>query len=478
MLHFVIAVAICLLAGSAGAQDSSATEPEFREELELLKQQNAAMQLQLDRTLKQLDELSSQVSGAEGTAGSGSALDRALGSTPSTAQQASQRGSPRAVRPRLADLSLVTNFAAGGSSVRDDDLQRLQAGEHDPRKRGFTLQQAELTLMGAVDPYFSGEMHLIYFLDPDGESQFEVEEVFLTTQALPHGLQLKAGTYFTEFGRLNARHPHFWKWQDQPVILSRLMGPDGLRGPGSRISWLSDLPWYSELFLNVQNANGETAVSFLSSDEFTNAVGAPIVIGGRPFVEREVRSGGDMLWSARWLNAFDLGDTVSAALGVSGAFGPNSSGPDGDTTLLGGDAVIKWHPEDQRGGWPFFTLETEYMFREYQADANPAAGLASDDLEDWGGYVQGLWGFRPRWAAGLRLEYAGGSGESVGGRSDDPFRDSRFRASPLLAFYPSEYSRLRLQYNYDRATHLDDDAAHTIWLGFEFTLGAHPAHQF
>lgn len=35
--------------------------------------------------------------------------------------------------------------------------------------------------MGAVDPYFLGEAHLVYFLDSAGESQFEVEEAFFTT---------------------------------------------------------------------------------------------------------------------------------------------------------------------------------------------------------------------------------------------------------------------------------------------------------
>ena len=77
--------------------------------------------------------------------------------------------------------------------------------------------------------------------------------------------------------------------------------------------------------------------------------------------------------------------------------------------------------------------------------------------EDWGFYTQLLYGFHPGWAAGLRYEFTGGSGESVrefGSRNQDPFRDDRHRVSPLLAWYITEFSRLRLQYNYDRADHL------------------------
>jgi hypothetical protein len=84
----------------------------------------------------------------------------------------------------------------------------------------------------------------------------------------------------------------------------------------------------------------------------------------------------------------------------------------------------------------------------------------------------------------LRYEYGTGSGESVGGRNRDPFRDTRHRLSPLLSWRPTEFSRIRLQYNYDRATHLEFDGlgnreqdAHSLWLGFEVLLGAHPAHK-
>ena len=59
----------------------------------------------------------------------------------------------------------------------------------------------------------------------------------------------------------------------------------------------------------------------------------------------------------------------------------------------------------------------------------------------------------------------------------DPFRDDRYRVSPLLVWRPTEFSRIRLQYNFDSAAHLADDA-HGVWLGFEWLYGAHPAHDF
>ena len=125
------------------------------------------------------------------------------------------------------------------------------------------------------------------------------------------------------------------------------------------------------------------------------------------------------------------------------------------------------------------------MWRDYEADAvhgdpgaDPDLELAGETLEDWGFYAQWLWGFRHPWAAGARYEYASGSGESVGGRDADPFRDDRGRIAPLLVWHPTEYSRLRLQYNYDEADHLAGGDAHSVWLGLEFLYGSHPAHEY
>lgn len=421
-----------------------------------------------------------------------SALDRALKDLGISQEQAvTSAPSPRVdflsrqvggARLRLIDISLDALFAAGGSTESDESLQSLQGSGHDPRKRGFTVQNVELSFTGAVDPYFTAEAHFIYFLDPlEGESIFELEEVFLTTQSLPYGLQLEAGQFFTEFGRINPRHPHQWHWEDQPIINTRLFGPDGMRGPGFRLGWLTPLSWFSQLHFGMQNANGETMASFLASEEFFEE--RPI--GGRPFVEREVDNLDDLVYLIRWDNSWNVSDEITTGFGFSGIFGPNASGPDGRTRIYGADFILKQRPVSHFRGWPFIIVESEIMKRDYDADpffddSDPdnIIDLAGETLRDWGLYIQLLYGFRYRWATGLRYEYVSGSEESVEGREADPFRNDRYRISPLLAWYPSEFSRIRLQYNYDHADHLEDENAHSVWLGFEFLYGAHPAHTF
>lgn len=466
------------------AQDRNTEIEALKKQMEELRRREAERQQQLEELQRRLDMLQSQPSAVAPPAAPGSPLDRAV--------QELTPPQPRSTQPallsrpvggatlRLIDISADLLVAAGGSTENDAAIALLQSGDHDPRKNGFTLQNVELSLGGAVDPYFTGQAHIILFVDPAGETRVEMEEAYMTTQSLPFGLQVKAGFFFTEFGLINPTHPHAWDWVDQPVVLSRFFGGDGLRQAGLRVSWLAPLPWFSQFYVGVQNANGETALSFLAND----VAFAERAIGGRPFVARKVDSPDDLLYLLRWENSWELTQALTSKLGVSALFGPNATGSDGRTLIYGADLKVLWRPVRNFRGWPFLRWQTEFVQRYYRADAFAGVingvdvTLEKATLHDWGVYTQALYGFAYRWAAGIRFDYATGSGASLSGREADPFRDDRYRVSPLLIWYASEFARLRLQYNYDRADHLTDEKAHAVWLVLEALIGAHPAHKF
>jgi hypothetical protein len=489
----------------------------LKRQIEELRRKEAERQQQIEELQRKIEELQAQPRAKQPAEPPLSPLERAVQELETTPPGPPTQPTPPALlsqqvggaRFRLIDISADLLVAAGGSSRSDDDLQNLQGGAHDPNRNGFTLQQLELSLAGAVDPYFTGEVHILYAINAEGEQVVELEEAFATTQSLPFGLEVEAGYALTEFGLINPRHVHNWDWIDQPVINSRIFGPDGQRQVGMRVGWLAPLPWFSQFHAGVQNANGETMPSFCGAFEAGGGHGhgggeeeeEEETVGQRPFVECEVESPLDLVYLVRWENAWDIGRTVTAKLGASSLFGPNASGPDGRTTVFGADLKVTWRPVNNFRGWPFLRWETEFIQRNFEAD-NFVAEAAEDEghahedeeghehveneeidddtLRDWGVYTQLLYGFTYRWAAGLRFEYADGNGPSVEeGRSQDPFRDQRMRLSPLLAFYPTEFSRLRLQYNYDWADHLDgENTAHTVWLGLEILYGAHPAHKY
>jgi hypothetical protein len=459
---FLTVACLALLVPSARAASVEQLERDVAE----LRRVVATLQSQLDAVLRDAPPAESPLDRALREAEEGAAAP---------ASSAASSGAPPPARPwgrsdlRLIDISLDVLTSAGASTAENDLLLDLQGGGHDPRQRGFNLQAVELSFMGAVDPWLTGEVNLVYFLDEEGESQLEIEEAFATTQALPYDLQLEFGHFYTEFGRLNPRHPHAWTFSDQPVILSRLLGPDGARNPGARLSWLAPVPWFAELSLGSQLAKGETMLSYLASDEAFDE--RPV--GGLDFFDRDTQSLNDLVWLARLANGFDVGEQWTAQLGLSGLFGPNASGPDGKTQVWGADLMAKWRPSRHRRGWPFLLFESEYLYRRYTTDEEPSA---VGTLRDWGTYAQLLWGFHERWATGLRFEYASGSGDGVTPRSADPWRSDRLRLSSLFTFYQSELARWRVQYNYDRARFDLDSDEHSLWFVLEFGFGAHPAH--
>jgi hypothetical protein len=391
--------------------------------------------------------------------------------TPAGAQQESTAVAAPSTQGRTPVSYMNIGFDAladfGWSS--ESDVGSLQRGDHDPAVRGFTIPNAELTLDGAVDPYFKGFANIVYKLEPNGETGVELEEVYFLTTSLPWNLQVKGGQFFAEFGRQNQQHPHSWAFVDQPLVLNRMFGPDGLRSQGARLSWLPPTSWYSEAMVTLLNSAGGTAFSF-RSDESSE------IHGGNP-EEELVENVGDLLVVPRISASFDLTETQTLLLGLSAAFGPNSSGPDANTQIYGADLFWKWKSATAMQGFPFVSFQTEGLLRKYDAAQrvsidDPAITFPSEELTDRGMYAQLLWGVKPRWVVGLRGDLAKGDNAAFAAE----LRARRVRVSPNLTWYPSEFSKVRLQYNYDDREGIGTD--HSVWVQFEFMIGAHAAHKF
>jgi len=489
---FLCALLALTAAPAATAQEEVSDFEALRRQVEALMEKNREMDATIQRLEGEVGDARAEARAAQDLATPGAGLPLEV-SAASQGEDALFSVPLGRANLQLLDISLDILTSSGWSTAPDSVLQDLQGGDHDPRKRGFTLQAVELSFAAAVDPYFDAEAHLVYNIDSEGESSFEIEEAFGTSRMLPfgleeRGLELEVGQFYTEFGRQNPRHAHSWQWLDQPVVLSRFFGEDGIRNPGARVGWLAPLPWYSQIDVGLQNSNGETMVSFLANQEVFDE--RPI--GGRPFADVGVGSANDLVKLARWVNAFDLSDTTSTQLGFSFLHGPNATGDGGETFVYGGDLVAKWRPLRTDRGWPFVVFESEFLYREYQADDFAEFDLSDETLRDWGGYAQLLWGFVRGWSAGLRAEYASGEDPNVEcdadagscarvSRATDPFRSRRLRLSPLLSFRPTDFSSIRLQYNYDQlkqAAFSGEGDAHSVWLGFEFSIGSHAAHAY
>jgi hypothetical protein len=368
------------------------------------------------------------------------------------------------------NISLDGLFALAYSSARD--LHNIEVGDHDPQQRGFNARNIELAFDGAVDPYFEGFANIVFKLDNDNETEVEVEEAFMQTTSLPYNLQLKAGQFFAAFGRLNPTHPHTWDFVDTPLVNGLFLGPDGLRGVGAQTSWTLPLPWYSQLIFASQNGRGSTGFSFRNP-------GDDGMFFDRITTDREARGLQDFVWIPRFENSFNLSDTQTVLAGVSGAFGSNETGANSRTQIYGADLLYKWKSSHAEGGFPFVKWQTEFMYRRFQAgrgadDSFPVA----ETFHDWGLYSQVLWGFKKGLVAGIRGDIVDMQDSKF---TDDLDRQPRWRLSANITWYPTEFSKIRLQYNQDfleQNFFLSAREVESVFLQWEFILGAHGAHKF
>ena len=377
----------------------------------------------------------------------------------------------------LRRIGVDVVFGAGGSSVNNEHAEGLFGGGHDARVKGFTVQTVDLSVRGSLEPYFDAYLGLAFFIDSEGESRFELEEAYLQTKKIWGFLRIKAGQFFTQFGRFNPLHVHDWQFIHQPVIMTRMFGEDNLRGQGVEFEATLPLPWKSRILISMQNAQGETMSSFLASDE----VYEERPIGGRAFNANEVDGFDEFVYVISFKNAIQVSKGQTLFAGVSGAFGPNPTGNNARTTIIGFDIGGR-HDVGESGK---IVWAAEFLYRWFQAKADAANGLSSDNLHDYGFYAQAIWFPNPHWGIGFRGEYASGSGRSVGGfasRGADPFRGDRVRLAPMVVWKFSPLASLKAQYIYDFATFLPATAnrrSHAFFMNvvFGFGLGGGHAHE-
>jgi len=353
---------------------------------------------------------------------------------------------PQGLTPSWLDLSFVLDVALAAFTSEEP----LQGGGHDPSENGFNFQQLEMSIATVVDPYLRFNGNIVF-------SQFgvEIEEAYLTTLDLPANLQVRAGQFLTRFGRINNTHPHAWDFSDQPFVLSRVFGGEGNRGLGLEASWLSPLPWYLEVVGSATDARGEsTARSFFGPDN--SRVVTPL----------------DFQFTGAVKQFFPFSDDVSLLWGLSAATGPNASGYRNHTDVFGTDLYLKYRPTSVADS-TVVSLQAELLYRRRQ--------VPEDLLTDFGGYAQAHWRFAKRWATNLRYEFGTAAHDENGRLAEDPldpeWSATRQRISANLAFWPTEFSRLRLQAATDRVG-WRDGPDYSVFLTLEAVMGAHGSHAF
>jgi hypothetical protein len=341
-------------------------------------------------------------------------------------------------------------------------------GEAGLAPEGFSLAETEINISANVDDKFTAWLTVPIAVE-DGEVGIELEEAWVETLKLPAGLSLRMGRFFSSIGYLNSKHFHSWDFADQPLVYQAFLGGQYL-DDGLQARWLAPTDFYLEL-------SGE----LLRGDRYP-AGGAPH--SGLGSYTLAAQSGGDIGFSNSWLFGFSWLHANSD--------GRESGGEDdplffnGDSDILIADFVWKWAPNGnsrQRN----FKFQAEYMWRKEDGDyALPNAALAGPahlpsalpwDSDQKGWYAQAIYQPWPQWRFGGRIERLSSDTPVpiFTGSVLDPLGMNPSRYSLMADWSNSEFSRLRLQYNHDKAgTENDNQFA----LQYIYSIGAHGAHAF
>ena len=355
------------------------------------------------------------------------------------------------------------------------------AGGHDHgagtvegiNKRGFSVDHTELVLAANIDPYWRGQA-IIATLDGTAE----VEEAWFQSLGLGHGIGLKGGRFRSGIGYLNEQHPHMWDFADALLIYQAMFGTHGSYAQdGMQFKWLAP----TETFVEFGAEIGRGA-NFPGTDRNKNGSGAAAVfahVGGEVGVSHSWRAGVSYLTTRPKEREAHFADING--LEAQAAF-------TGRSQSYIADFVWKWAPNGNPK-YQNFKFQTEYFqrresgdltCRDEQAVGNACAAepTAAYRTRQSGWYAQGVYQFTPHWRAGLRYEQLDSGARDFGDHAAylmvDSYRPKR--ASAMVDYSWSEFSRVRLQYAQDKSMLGITDNQVTVQ--YIMSLGAHGAHKF
>ena len=367
----------------------------------------------------------------------------------------------------VAERGITGFWPAGGHDHGEGAVEGIN-------KRGFSLNHTELVLAANIDPYWRGQA-IIATLDGTAE----VEEAWFQSLGIGHGIGLKGGRFRSGIGYLNEQHPHMWDFADAPLMYQAMFGTHGSYAQdGVQFKWLAP----TETFVEFGAEIGRGA-NFPGTDRNKNGSGAAAVfahVGGEVGVSNSWRAGVSYLTTRAKSRTAHFAGTVDDE--VEGLF-------DGRSQSYIADFVWKWAPNGNPK-YQNFKLQTEYFQRREKGDLTCAtpddagAAVACDGLlsayrtRQSGWYAQGVYQFTPHWRAGLRYEQLDSGVRDFGDNAAyllvDSYRPKK--ASAMIDYSWSEFSRVRLQYAQDKSMLGITDNQVTVQ--YIMSLGAHGAHKF
>ena len=339
-----------------------------------------------------------------------------------------QLGEDQPVQPQVA-ASANPNISVIG------DLQGLYRSYGD-HHFDAVLNEVEFSFESAIDPYAKANFY--YSIGEDaatGEFTSEIEEGYLTTLSLPAHLQLKAGRFKQDVGRINLVHSHALPFVDLPDAYVNFFGEEGLKGDGFSLSWL------------VPNNSFYQELTFEGTSVAENAS-----------FERS-----RMLFLGHLKNFWDLSDNATLELGLTGMNGENQFGKSSNIYSI--DLTYKWKPV-QFNTYKSVTFQNEFYYSH--------ANLDSIKVNTKGFYSMLSYQLSKRFFLVGRYDY-----------SNTPYSNTYTQqsGSATLGWYATEFQKIEIGSKYTSVNEPLEEFDHEQnfvqgYLRWIFIIGSHGAHQY
>ena len=449
----------CLLSNPVSSFAQAESNPEIEQIRSELAEMRAEYESRIEVLEKRLDEAEQEAADARQAAESVAARQEELAVQPAPVPARGTSTSDNSFNPAIGVIF------EGQAWAYDNDPNEYMipgfplGGEAGPLPEGLALGETEINISANVDDKFTAWLTVPIAIE-DGEAGIEIEEAWVETMALPAGLTLRMGRYFSNIGYLNERHAHTWDFADQPLPYQAFLGGQYI-DDGVRLRWLAPTDLYLELSGEMNRGANYPAGGAAHSGFGSYALHA--------------RTGGDIGFSNSWQAGVSY---------LQADADERASGDEDDPLLFTGqsdlymaEVVWKWAPNGnnrQRN----FKFIAEYLWRTEDGVYTLTDGRNLPyEVDQQGWYLQAVLQPFPRWRVGLRWDQLSSDdpGEAYDGTSLMTMSDDPRRYSIMADWSNSEFSRLRLQYTFDQAR-LEDDKQ---WgLQYIFSIGAHGAHKF
>ncbi len=336
--------------------------------------------------------------------------------------------------------SIISNLANPAIGMSALFLAQAAPDLNTPGSTGPSFQEAEISVISTVDPLWALAGNFTF----DAGSGV-AEEAFATTDSVP-SIQIKVGEFRAAFGKHGLLHTHAFPFIQAPLIMSNSVGEEGFKNAGMEAAWMTPLPWYCEMTLGGYRQAAATPDH-------------PLDFNGGAF--------GTIPYLVHLKNLLDLDENTTMEWGMSDLTGMGDDGL--HHAVYGADLTFRNIPlrQSNQRGW---ILQGEYIKKVSYND-----GAYNQESDGWYGSFQYRWG--QEWWSGVRVEEAFNTVTDVSSNPTDTFLPGHVqRASANIAWLPSEFSELKLEYGLARNDAGTED--NRVMLQFNYIIGFHPPHAY